>query len=119
MNYFSYDPAVGGYGFELHATAEQAKARAAEHISQLKNDHDGFWEDAVNEVCWGEIKEAATPTNVINVDETGRGEDGEVYDTDVDYVCDYELQPIENKKLDVQTASLALIRKCWGVIKLS
>lgn len=79
--YFSYDP--NDIGFELHETAEQAKARASECIRDYLDDG---WDDAVEEVCWGEVKEIATKTN-IRPDSTG----------EYDYLCDYELQQLEQK----------------------
>lgn len=52
MKYFSYDPSDGGFGFELHETAEKARARAQSCINDCI-DCEGRWEEVVNEACWG------------------------------------------------------------------
>lgn len=57
MKYFSYDPTDGGYGFELHDTAKEAKERAQKCLSDF---FDKGWDDVpddeVEDICWGQIK---------------------------------------------------------------
>ena len=93
MKYFSYDPSDAD-GLELHNTADEAKLRAQSCIPEML-DCDGRWEERVNLVCWGEIREIATKTDVINVDDRGFGEDGVEYSTDIDYMCNYKLTPLQ------------------------
>lgn len=89
MKYFSYDPSDVD-GLVLHHTADEAKLRAQSLIPEML-DCDGRWEERVNLVCWGEIREIAIKTDVINVDDRGFGEDGVEYGTDIDYMCKYKL----------------------------
>lgn len=57
MKYFSYDPTVGGYGFETHDTAKEARARAEQVLADFLNTG---WDDVpdnlVEDICWGELK---------------------------------------------------------------
>ena len=82
MKYFSYDPSDAD-GLELHNTADEAKLRAQSCIPEML-DCDGRWEERVDLVCWGEVKEITTKTNV-RPDPSG----------EYDYLCDYKLKPIE------------------------
>lgn len=82
FKYFSYDPSDAD-GLELHNTADEAKLRAQSCIPEML-DCDGRWEERVNLVCWGEVKETATKTNV-RPDPSG----------EYDYLCDYKLKLIE------------------------
>ncbi|XKM12703.1 hypothetical protein RCS94_06650 [Orbaceae bacterium ac157xtp] len=89
--YFSYDP--DDWGFELHETAEQAKARANKSIPDYLDDG---WDDSVEQVCWGEIKEIATKINIEHVDEYGYSSDGHYVGVGYGYSCDYELKPVHD-----------------------
>ena len=92
MKYFSYDPQ--GDGFDFHETAEQARDQAQQCIQIYLDDG---WDDMVEQVCWGEIKEIATKTNVRPIDENGRLPDGEFVGYDFEYYCNYELKKLEQE----------------------
>lgn len=81
MKYFSYDPSDVD-GLELHHTSDEAKLRAQSCIPEML-DCNGRWEERVDLVCWGEVKEITTKTNV-RPDPSGEN----------DYLCDYKLKPI-------------------------
>ena len=69
------------YKFEIEA--DEAKLRAQSCIPEML-DCDGRWEERVDLVCWGEVKEITTKTNVRH-DPSG----------EYDYLCDYKLKLIE------------------------
>ncbi|MCX8665336.1 MULTISPECIES: hypothetical protein [unclassified Gilliamella] len=78
FKYFSYSPNAG---LEFHETEKQARERAEESISFYDSKS---WDDLVEMVCYGEVKEVATKTNV-RPDPSGEYE----------YLCDYKLKLIE------------------------
>lgn len=76
--FFSYSPDLG---IVWHETAEAAKTSAEEELKQYRNDakFDGEWPQEVEEIRWGEVKEA---TAEIRHDEEEEG-------------CDYALKAVE------------------------
>lgn len=84
--FFSYDP--DGYGIELHATAKEAKAAAEAALQAYRDDAADGWNESVDGVCWGEIRER---TEVISrqtgceVWECGDDCEGHEYDEYIDY----------------------------------
>lgn len=94
MKYFSYVPDDYGDGFNFHKTAEEAKKYAQDSIQSFLNDG---WDDLVELVCCGEIKEIATKTNIRPIDEKGYLPDGEYVGNDFSYYCDYELRNLEQE----------------------
>lgn len=78
MKFFSYDPEDG---FDLHKTKQEAMDRAracmAEHQDMAADDG---WHEGINEVCWGEVRQAAVEFN-RREDKSGR----------FDYLCDWRL----------------------------
>ena len=75
--YFSYCPDCG---FETHETSEKAQDSANDCISHHL---DESWNEDVEQVGWGEIKQVATKNNVRPSD-----------DPMFDYCCDYDLMNI-------------------------
>ena len=81
MKYFCYDPEIG---FELYCTAEKAQTAAADSITNYRDESSDGWHGGVGNVCWGEVKEVATE-GYRSPDNSGVN----------DYLCDYELAPVE------------------------
>ena len=52
--YFSYDPESG---FELHATAEEAKNYAEKNLEFERDVAVEGWSDYVDQICWGELRQ--------------------------------------------------------------
>lgn len=50
--WFSYDP---DDGFETHATAEAAKARAEEALAFARDEACDGWAEGVEQICWGRL----------------------------------------------------------------
>ncbi len=61
MRFFSYDDL--GDGYVEHETAEEARAAASAAIEWATDDDDGWDEDAVLGICWGEIRERSVIKN--------------------------------------------------------
>lgn len=55
-------------GFRRHATAEDAKAWATEVLREERKhaQFEGEWNGNVEEVCWGEVREAAVAVDVLD-----------------------------------------------------
>ncbi|MAF36326.1 hypothetical protein CL622_04375 [archaeon] len=56
MKFFSYDPEDG---LSTHDTAEEAKQEADNYIDHYRDHADEGWDEMVEQVCWGEVKEQA------------------------------------------------------------
>lgn len=54
FKYFSYCPESG---FETHQTKKEAEKSAQESIDYFRDYADEGWDEAVNNVCWGEINQ--------------------------------------------------------------
>lgn len=54
--YFAYDPDMG---FETFATEQEAINFANEVIDDYRDAADEGWDDLVEQVCWGEVKQVA------------------------------------------------------------
>ena len=90
MKYFSYDPE--GDGFELHNTAEEARRAANVGIDCAREWSCEGWDDSVEHICWGEVKERSTKVNEMTKEEA---EHAGIYVTnDFDFICDYQLKEI-------------------------
>ena len=87
--YFSYDHENG---FDTFATAEEAKAHAQESIDWYRDNQYGCWDDAVETIVWGEIKQEAAQFGNRPVAENDNVDDG------VTEICDYQLQSIDQKR---------------------
>jgi hypothetical protein len=86
--FFSYDP---GDRMRYHATAEEAKAEA-QHAFDLYRDEAGEgWDESVDEVMWGEIKELVQMTSTRPYDPE---KDSHIDSTLCDEVVEYDLKPI-------------------------
>jgi hypothetical protein len=55
MRYFSF----GEDGFKTHETPEAAEAAADAEIEWFRDDAGDGWSEAVERVCWGEIRQHA------------------------------------------------------------
>jgi hypothetical protein len=75
--YFSYDPEAG---FETHDSEEKAKAAAAESLQDYRDNAGEGWDELVEQVCWGEIKQI-----------TVMGEKTPAEHPEYDYLVDYAL----------------------------
>lgn len=103
-NYFVYDPE--GDGFELHETAEAAEKAARDVLAEERREaYDGWNEDRIATLCWGEIRERVVETerheipDGVTRDEDGQGSDGEDY-SDIPESCDalveYDIRPVDD-----------------------
>jgi len=98
-NYFLYDPE--GDGFELFSSEEDRDKKAAECVELYLTDHG--WEGYVDDVCVGIVTSAATQVDVRkrppdeDLDEDGCDAEGDYWDQDFGYICDYKLLPLEKK----------------------
>lgn len=54
--YFVFDDETG---FDTFSTAEKAKTAAEESIANYRENAPKGWDECVENVCWGEIKEQA------------------------------------------------------------
>ncbi len=75
--YFAYDP---DGGLETFVTEQEAIAFANKVIDDYRDAADDGWDDLVEQVCWGEIKQKA----VMDNQKPGPG-------TAFCYACDYGL----------------------------
>ena len=64
--YFGYDP---DSGFETFTTAKEAKEYAQDAIDWYRDHADEGWDEAVNSVCWGEIKQQTVMTDEKTIKE--------------------------------------------------
>ena len=84
--YFAYDP---DSGLETFATEQEAIDFANRVIDDYRDAADDGWDELVEQVCWGEIKQKAMMDN----QKPGPG-------TGFCYACDYtllDLQPTEQQ----------------------
>ena len=92
--WFSYDPE--GDGTLFFETEEEAKASAQKAINLSLDD---FWSEDVDRICYGRVVAAATQTNrrdrPESLDEDGCDEDGICWTDDCEFLCNYELLPID------------------------
>jgi len=97
--WFAHDPENGAIFF---STENEAKAQADEWLESYKEcaNTDG-WHELVDEVCYGKVTHAATAINLTQrpeeLDEDGCDEEGTWWDRDVEFTCDYEIQPVTTK----------------------
>ena len=92
--YFVHDPE--GDGFSYYATEEERDKHAEECIQEYLDDG---WSEEVVFVMAGKITHRATQVDLEkrpdNLDEDNLDEEGNYWDSDWDYKCNYELRPIE------------------------
>lgn len=81
--YFMFDP---NDGFETYQFAEQAESAAQEAIDWYRGEACDGWDEQVDQVCWGEIKQ-----NTVQVGLRPRTEED---NGDCDMICDYQLSDI-------------------------
>ena len=95
MKYFVFT----GEDFELHPTAEAAKAAATDCIEGWRDNAADGWPDEVSRVCWGKVVEAAVEGNRVERcrDPDCDGECDLSHLTGVDYECDYLLVGVGNE----------------------
>lgn len=87
--YFGYCPECG---FETFGTEKEAKEYADAAIDYFRNaaDADQGWSEEVEQICWGEIKEAA-----VKCDEKTTAEakaEGIYISSGCEGHCDYEIK---------------------------
>lgn len=96
--YFVLDPE--GEGIVYFATAAERDAHAKTIIEGYL-DTDG-WSEAVEYIICGEVTHASTRCNIMQrpavIDEDGIDEDGEYWDSDAAFKCNYEMLPIKKKE---------------------
>ena len=61
MKFFSYTPEEG---LRLHATEDEAKARAQTWIDLYRNNAAEGWPEEVEEICWGTVRQQAIETDL-------------------------------------------------------
>lgn len=88
--YFSYDPE--GDGFTIHKTAEEAKLASENDLARYRDFACEGWDETVNQVCCGEIKESTVKINEMTKEEAEHA--GIYVSNDFDTICDYELKPV-------------------------
>ncbi|PHS02438.1 MAG: hypothetical protein COA78_21190 [Blastopirellula sp.] len=81
--FFCYCPDAG---FDTFETEKEAKESAETSIDWYRDNADEGWDDAVNQVCWGEIKQHASICNVRPSTED------DCVSADCDTICDYQLK---------------------------
>lgn len=74
--FFTYS---SDHGFDTHKTEEEAKTTAESMINDFLQDG---WDEEVETVCWGEIKEAATQANKRKAPKNSQ----------FSHICDYVLK---------------------------
>ena len=85
--FFSYS----SFESDVHDTEVKAIAAANEYIDYYRDNAADGWSDEVKNVFWGEIKACAKECDVEPAPS----------DSNVDYVCDYELVPNDNKNIKI------------------
>lgn len=96
--YFVYDPE--GDGFAYFATEEERDKYAKDAIAEYLDD--GWMEEVVNVIA-GKLTHRATQVDKINrppdsdFNEEGFDSDGIAWDSEWDYICNYELRPLGEK----------------------
>ena len=93
--YFFWDP---GGDFNYFATEEERNDAAAVAIEGYCDD---MWGEGVEQIIAGKLTHAAQQNNRIErppaseIDDEGYDKDGNRWDPDWNYQCDYKLQPIQ------------------------
>lgn len=91
--FFSYLPE---YGYETHATAEEARARCQTDLDDARGEG---WSESPEDTAWGEIRESAVCTMNKSVEEIeAEGDEynaGRMRAEGWDFLADYAMQPIE------------------------
>ena len=87
--FFSYDP---NDRIRFHATAEEAKAEAEYALELYREEAGDGWDENVDEIMWGEIKELVQETSRRPYDPK---KDGHIDSTLCDEVVEYDLKAIE------------------------
>ena len=84
-------------GFTYHTTKDEAIEYGADEIREHL-DCDNGWSENVDEVIVGKVVLKSTQYEVRRrpevLDEEGCDEDGQYWDSDWDYICNYKLLPI-------------------------
>lgn len=83
MKYFSYCPEEG---FELHATAEEAKKAVEDALDFERSEACEGWSDYVDQFCWGELTQRVVETMC-----RPRTDDDTFVSPDCDTIVDYGL----------------------------
>ena len=100
--FFYHDP--GDDGFVYFRTKEERDVMAQSAIDEYLNDG---WSEDVEGVTVGEVTGMSTKVDVVkkpvSLDEENCDENGEWWDSDWDYKCNYRIKPI---------TSMAAISKC-------
>jgi hypothetical protein len=82
--FFCYCP---NCGFDTFDTAEEAQKMAQASLAEAAdNANSDGWDENIDQLCWGELTEMAVMTNQ---------RPPEPEDCDFDYICEYELTPLE------------------------
>lgn len=84
-------------GFILFDTEEEAQ-QEAEILLQEERDHSMGWEEDVDEICWGELKQHVIQTNIRfrSVECTCLTKDDcDWPNHDYDCICNYELMDVD------------------------
>lgn len=79
--FFCYCPDAG---FDTFETEKEAKESAETSIDWYRDNAEEGWNEEVNQVCWGEIKQQASICN-----EMPASKDNRYCET----TCDYQLKP--------------------------
>lgn len=93
--FFIYDPEGGGFSYFKSA---EARDEAKENIIQSYLD-DG-WDETVEQVVAGEVTHTCQKINLVprppedQIDEKGCDRDGEYWEPNWDYRCEYDLLPL-------------------------
>ena len=101
QRFFSYDPEDGRVKF--HDTAEEAKAAAVKAFDYYQDDAAEGWDEAVDDVCWGEVKGRVSITKRIERPPSaeltdGYDKDGNRWDNEFDALDALEFRSLEDVK---------------------
>lgn len=94
MKYFSYDTEDG---FQLHATADEARKSAEDALRLERYEAYDGWADEVEEICWGEVRQVIVET--LN---RPRTEEDIFFPDDCKMIVDYGLVDCNNILLQTQ-----------------
>jgi DNA polymerase III epsilon subunit-like protein len=84
--FFSFD----GEHHETHDTVEQAKEACQIALEHYKDAAGDGWDEAVNNVCWGEIRQMSTECD--RIDNTPEEQEA----SGMSYRCDYKMTDVAN-----------------------
>lgn len=89
--YFAYCPEAGYETFKTEQEAVDYANESIEHYSELSADYG--WDENVNYVSWGEIKQRATMCDIKTYDQCVK--EGLNLSQEFDYHCDYKLKDVK------------------------